>query len=195
MRLTISYRGILRDPDELESILDDVFALCVEIGWHYMPIHRSNVMPTRGIMITPVDCEPIWLTFLPNGKLYDPSHFIYTSCPDLEKVNEELGQWIEAKTYYAGIDTHMAIIKFFRYLHLKYFEVLELHDQSQYWETDNVALCLIRFYGLSESTDYVERRFDLNENDEDEDDEELESVASRMEEALLRRGGAGASLN
>ena len=194
MSLRISYRGTLRDPNELESILDDVFDLCIEIGWHFMPIHRSNIMPTRGIMITPPDCEPIWLTFLPSGKLYDPSHFIYTSCPDLETINEELGQWIVAKTHYAGADTHMALIKFFRYLNLKYFETFELHDQSQYWETDNVALCLIRFGGFSESIDDLRRQLALDEHDEEEDDD-FESAASRMDEALLRRGGSGANLN
>ena len=197
MSLTISYRGKLRNPLELDSILDDVSALCIEIGWHFMPIHRSNVMPARGVMITPPGCEPIWLTFLDTGKLYDPSHFIYTSSPDLEKVDEELGQWITAKTSYGGPDTHMAIIKLFRYLNLKYFELFELRDQSQYWETDNAADCLIRFDRLSDAFGFSSSLFDDDDEDEDdeEDFEEMISTASRMDEALFKRGGIGAGLN
>lgn len=32
MGLKISYRGQLRDPNELDSFLDDVYDICIEIG-------------------------------------------------------------------------------------------------------------------------------------------------------------------
>lgn len=201
MGLKISYRGNLRDPNELESMLDDVYAICIEIGWHFMPIHRSNVMPTQGIMITPPGSEPIWLTFVTNGRLYDPAHFIYNSHPELERVNEEHGQWIAVKTQYAGVDTHMAIIKFFRYLSLKYFESFELHDDSQYWETDDVAICLIRFDEFSLAINRLGEHLGLDDDDNDDDDDfeddedDLDSASSRMDEALMGRGGTGVGLN
>lgn len=202
MGLKISYRGTLRNPNELGSLLDDVYDICIEIGWHFMPIHQSNVMPTRGILITPSGSEPIWLTFLTNGKLYDPAHFIYNSQPELEIINEELGQWVVAKTHYAGVDTHMAIIKFFRYLSLKYFESFELHDDSQYWETDDVAVCLNRFNEFNMAINVLGEFLDSNivddHNDDvdlEDDDDDLDSASSRMDEALMRRGGIGVGLN
>ncbi len=197
MGLKISYRGNLRNPNELESLLDDVYDLCIEIGWHFMPIHRSSVMPTRGIMITPPGSEPIWLTFLANGKLYDPAHFIYNSHPELEIVNEDLGQWIIVKTQYAGVDTHMAIIKFFRYLSLKYFESFELRDDSQYWETDDVAVCLIRFDEFSIAINKLGEQLGLDDDDDDdfEEEDDEDSASNRMDEALTRRGGMGVGLN
>ena len=204
MGLNISYRGHLRSPNELVSMLDDVYAICIEIGWHFMPIHRSNVMPTRGIMITPPGSESIWLTFLAGGMLYDPAHFIYSSSPELERVNEEHGQWITFETQYAGVDTHMAIIKFFRYLSLKYFEVFELRDDSQYWETDDAAVCLIRFDEFNLVVNMMGEKLDLDEDDfedyedfeyDEEDEDDLESVSGRMDEALMRRGGMGVGLN
>mgnify|MGYP003505950649 FL=1 len=79
MGLTISYRGTLRKPDELELFLEDIADICMEIGWASMPIHRSNIMPVQGVQITPAGSESIWLTFLPNGRLYDPTHFIFTT--------------------------------------------------------------------------------------------------------------------
>jgi hypothetical protein len=198
MGLKISYRGNLRDPNELESLLDDVYDLCIEIGWHFMPIHRSNIMPTRGIMITPPGSEPIWLTFLSNGKIYDPAHFIYNSHPELENVNEELGQWVVAKTQYAGVDTHMAIIKFFRYLSMKYFESFELRDDSQYWETDDMAVCLNRFNEFNMAINKLGEFLDSNSADDDDfedEEDDLDSASSRMDEALMRKGGMGAGLN
>jgi hypothetical protein len=200
MGLTISYRGTLRNPDEVESIVEDVVDICLEIGWHFMPIHRSGIMPTQGIMITPAGSEPIWLTFLTNGKMYDPSHFIYTTRPDLEVVNEEMRKWIFTKTQYAGVYTHMAIIKFFRYLSMKYFKEFELRDQSQYWETDDESVCLVQFDEFDEVMDrmtgLLESDEDMDEEDLDDDeldDDELES--DRMAEVLWRRGGMGLNLN
>ena|SRR5688572_14892374 len=199
MGLRISYRGNLRDPNELDSLLDDVYDICIEIGWHFMPIHRSSIMPTRGIMITPPGSEPIWLTFLTNGMLYDPAQFIYSSSPELEHVNEEHGQWITFKTQYAGVDTHMAIIKFFRYLSLKYFESFELRDDSQYWETDDVAVCLNRFNEFTMAINVLGEFLDSNSADDDEDieddEDDLDSASNRMDEALMRKGGMGAGLN
>lgn len=187
MSLTISYRGNLRNPNELESMLGDVFDLCMEIGWHYMPIHRSSVMPAKGVLITPQGCETIMLTFLTNGKIYDPFHFIYTEHPENEIVNEEQHQWIHVKTRYAGVDTHVAIIKFFRYLNRKYFETFELHDPSGYWEADNVAVCFNHFGQFPDLLEFMHDNLD--------DDEDFESESSRMDEALMRRGGMGMGLN
>ncbi len=211
MGLTICYRGTLRNPNNIEVFLEDVADICMEIGWHYMPIHRSSVMPAQGMMITPAGSEPIWLTFLQNGNLYDPSHFIYTTRPELEVVNEEMRKWIFTKTQYAGVFTHMAIIKFFRYLRMKYFEEFELQDESKYWETYDMPVELNRFgvvdiefdplAGMSElfgdeyddeCDDECDDEYD-DEDDNEYDDEEDES--ERMDEVLWRRGGMGMSLN
>ncbi len=195
MGLTICYRGTLRNPNNIEVFLEDVADICMEIGWHYMPIHRSGIMPAQGVMITPAGSEPIWLTFLQNGKLYDPSHFIYTTRPELEVVNEEKRKWIFTKTQYAGVFTHMAIIKFFRYLRMNYFEDFELQDESKYWETDDITVCLDCFGVIDISIDPLSGIFGSDDDEHGYDDEDDESEADRMDEALWRRGGLGMSLN
>lgn len=195
MGLTICYRGTLRNPNDIEVFLEDVDDICMEIGWPSMPIHRSGIMPAKGIMITPAGSEPIWLTFLQNGNLYDPSHFIYTTRPELEVVNAEMRKWIFTKTQYAGVDTHMAIIKFFRYLCMKYFEDFELQDESKYWETDDITVCLERFGVIDIDIDPITGIFELLDDEYDDEDDDDESEADRMDEALWRRGGMGMSLN
>lgn len=144
MGLTIYYCGELHSFDEVDALICDVADICLTLGWRMMPIHPSNIMPGKGIIITPEGCESIWLTFLPNGMLYDVSHFIYASYPENEKVDEHHGQWIFTKTQYAGLDTHLAIIKMFRYLSQRYFKAFELKDESSYWETNDVSACAER---------------------------------------------------
>ena len=202
MGLTICYRGTLRKPNDIEAFLEDVADICMEIGWHYMPIHRSGIMPAQGLMITPAGCEPIWLTFLLNGNMYDPSHFIYTTRPELEVVNEEMRKWIFTKTQYAGVDTHMAIIKFFRYLCMKYFDEFELRDESKYWETDDMTVCLDRFGVIDISIDplsgifgSLDDEYDDEFDDDEYDEKDEEDESERMDEVLWRRGGWGMSLN
>lgn len=187
MSLTISYRGKLRDPGVTEILLGDVFDLCMEMGWYYMPVHRSNVMPAKGILITPQGCETIVLAFLENGVLYDPFHYIYTEHPEREVLREDPNQWIHVKTRYAGVDTHIAIIKMMRYLSTRYFESFELLDPSRYWDTGNVADCFEHF------GEFVNPFNDEEDLMEDEDHEA--SASGKMDEALWNRGAPEISLN
>jgi hypothetical protein len=192
MGLTICYRGILRNPNEIELLLGDVADICLEIGWRSMPIHRSNIMPAQGLMITPEGSEPIWLTFLANGRLYDPGHFLYTRHPEQEKVDEEKCKWNITKTQYAGMDTHMAIIKLFRYLSMKYFKEFELRDDSQYWETNDPLICLHHFDEMDRG---MENLVEFIKTIGDTEEDAIESSAHLMDEVVLRRGGLGMSLN
>jgi len=192
MGLTICYSGIMRNPEEMESFLDDVCDICLEIGWRFLPIHRSNIMPAKGIEITPEGSESIWLTFLENGRMYNPIHFLFSRHPENEIVDEEKHKWIFTKTQYAGIDTHMAIIKLFRFLNMKYFDAFEMRDQSQYWETGDESVCLIRFDEFEAGLDRIEGI--LIKLDEMLP-EQPESEAERMDQLLLKRGGLGMSMN
>lgn len=190
MGLTIHYRGTLRNTNHVKLMMDDLADICHDIGWHYMPIHRSNVMPVQGLVISPPGSEPLWLTFLENGKMYDPTHFIFTQHPDQEVIDEDMHTCLFTKTQYAGVDVHMAIIKFFRYLKMKYLDNFELQDESQFWETDDPSVCLIRFDQYDEIINTVSHYLNAIE-----DDPENESVSARMDETLLRRGGLGMNMN
>lgn len=194
MGLTIYYRGMLRNPDLIDLLINEATDICHEIGWHYHPFHRSNIMPVKGIWITPKRSEPIELTFLPNGRLYNCTHFLFTHNPEKEIVDEHQHQWIFAKTQYAGSDTHMAIVKFLRYLSRKYFQDFEMKDESHYWETNDETKCLYHFGESEEAREMMEKAMNLmgySREPEDSDvvDDDMGSMAAEMEEMLLRRQG------
>ena len=186
MGLTIHYCGHLRSYHEIEDLICDVIDICVEIGWRVMPIHPSNIMPAKGLIVTPEASESIWLTFLPDGMLYDAAHFIYTSHPENERIDKHLGGWIATKTRYAGLDTHMAIIKMFRYLSERYFKSFEMRDESSYWETNDISACAVHF-GITEK-EFIQTSMLQTEDEED-------SVAGRMDILVLKRGGLGLGMN
>ncbi|MEO6131865.1 MAG: hypothetical protein ABIQ02_08445 [Saprospiraceae bacterium] len=200
MGLSIYYRGMLRNLEEIDLLIEDVTDICLEIGWRCHPIHQSNIMPAKGLWITPERSESIDLTFLPNGRLYNCAHFIFIRHPETEVVDEKKYEWIFTKTNYAGSDTHMAIIKFFRYLQRKYFKEFEMHDDSQYWETNDEAKCLFHFGESEDAREQMGKAMNLMGNDFDpeapfEDDDDLISMAFEMEEMLFRRQGFDIKLN
>lgn len=192
MGLSIYYRGSLRSPELVSTLIEDVMDICLEIGWRYHPIHRSEIMPAKGLIINPERCEPIVLTFLENGILYDCFHFIYTQNPEKEKVNEKSHTRVFTKTAYAGSDTHMAIIEMLKYLKEKYFKEFELRDDSGYWETHDVTECQQQF---GEYFDPTKSASELEESLEDLNDDDDEPAVDRMHQLLLKRGSLGISLN
>ncbi len=202
MGLSIYYRGTLRHPDVAETLITDVIDICHEIGWRYHPIHRSDIMPVQGLFITPEACESIDLTFLPGGRLYNCAHFLFTRHPEEETVDEDKHKWISTKTGHAGSDTHMAIIKFLRYLSEKYFSDFELKDDSHYWESNDTDNCRYHFGETKEAIEMMNTARGLmghdpieEDPDDEADDDDFESASNEMDEILMKRGGYNVKLN
>jgi hypothetical protein len=63
----------------------------------------------------------------------NPILYSYVMKEEGKGIPAEAEQWLFTKTQYAGVETHMAMIRLIRYLDEKYFERFELHDESQYW--------------------------------------------------------------
>lgn len=195
MGLSIYYCGILYHPEDAENLITDAIDICHEIGWRYFPIHSADIMPVEGLFITPEGSESIELTFLASGRLYNALHFLYTHQPEKEEVDAEKHKWISTKTGYAGSDTHMAIIKFLRYISQKYFREFELKDESHYWETNDVDNCRFHFGETKEANEMMNKARGLMGHDpneevsEDEEEDDSESSSDEMEEILTKRGG------
>jgi len=80
----------------------------------------------------------------------------------------------------------MAMIKFLRYMSEKYFERFELHDESQYWETNDEAICRKRFGEYEKIMGMVGDALDSMEI---RPEESQESIVEKIEKLLEERFG------
>ena len=135
MGLTIHYQGQLLSESAYESFIAAVTAFAADREWPAHPIAEPSrrltrilqpedpgepefeeiyTGPTRGIYLLPhPDCEP--LTFEFDRDLF-------------------MQDW--TKTQFAGPTTHAAIVELFRETE-QFFEMLDVQDEADFWETND----------------------------------------------------------
>jgi len=147
MGLSIYYKGNFKKGASLSAMIDEVKDVAEIYGWDHH-IFETEFDPSEfekdsynqnifGITFSPLQCEPIDITFLSNGRMSSPVRLkLFENSSD----NESYLYTICSKTQYAGFKTHKIIIDLFRYLSKKYFEEFKLTDESEYWESGNENL-------------------------------------------------------
>jgi len=145
MGLSIHYSGQLKDPTLITELMIEVVDICKELDWKYHLIPGPNNDKLIGIVLSPAGCEAICLTSLPDGKLCSPFTPKNKEWYEENELDPELIYTTSTKTQYAGMDTHIAIIKLLKFLKEKYFSVFELIDEGDYWETMDEKILLGRF--------------------------------------------------
>ena len=154
MGLSIHYRGRLKTPDLISSIIDELTDICRSLGWETscldedfsrentsQPVHTgkgaeiTGHLPLKGVGIAPgKGCEGVSFFFDRVGNLIAPLTMAISG-----PVKGEL-PWAAVKTQSAPLDIHITLIKLFRYLKKKYFEIFEVEDEGSYWETGDEVL-------------------------------------------------------
>jgi len=186
MGLTIHYSGKLRGPEAIQPLIEETIDICQSLNWPYQMLPIDPEVPVEGILVNAEGSEPLWLTFQKDGTMCNPILYAFVLKEEGQGIPGEAEQWLFTKTQYAGVETHMALIRFMRYMSEKYFEKFELHDESQYWETNDEELCRKTFekYGLI--MDMVGAALESLEHVPDEPAEQL---AGRIEKLLGERFG------
>ena len=186
MGLTIHYSGKLRGPECIQPLIEETIDICQSLNWPYEILPIDPEVPVEGILANPEGSEPLWLTFLKDGTMCNPILYAYVLKEEGQGIPAEAEQWLFTKTQFAGADAHMAMIRFMRYLSEKYFERFELHDESQFWETNDEEQCRKTFekYGLI--MDMMEAALESLEH---VPDEPVEKLADRIEKLLGERFG------
>jgi hypothetical protein len=127
----------------VEELIQEVEDICKSLDWKYHVWVRRNFTKEigdtlnytpedlKGISISPEECEPVDLTFLPSGILCSVVKLIYNN----PATNDLMIEVISTKTQFAGLDAHKAVVNLLRYLSEKYFSEFELSDEGMYWET------------------------------------------------------------
>ena len=148
MGLSIHYAGIFNPSASLEKMIGEVMEIVKVYHWKYLIFEtkfpKGGFDDTYnekiyGIMFSPPSCEPVFLTFLSNGRMSSDSHLRFFGNSSDEKEQKYL-YMLSTKTQYAGIKTHMLIIQLLKYLTNKYFQEFHLTDEGNYWETGDEKL-------------------------------------------------------
>ena len=160
MSLTIHYTVRMRDMKRLPELVAEVEDICKSLKWSYhhfddtfevpahtMPLESAQgdpkVIRLKGILFSPTKCEPVFLTFTPEGW---SSSFLNLQIPEqIAEIGSMLMYCINVKTQYAGEDIHIALVHLLKYLEKKYFSYAEVSDEGEYWETMDKAVLHKRF--------------------------------------------------
>lgn len=148
MGLSIHYSGSLADPAMLPDLIMEVSDIAKTFGWKIRIFEsdfpgkdydKTGFDPKNvyGLCVVPPGSEPVWLSFLSNGRMSAP-HLLefWGSETDPERRDYLYMPW--TKTQYAGIEEHIKVITLFRYLEKKYLASFQLTDEGGYWETNDL---------------------------------------------------------
>ena len=186
MGLSIHYSGIIRSILLVEQLIEETADVCQSMSWKFNIIREFGKEGVNGIIFSPENCEPVFLTFLPDRRMCSPINLMNKDPYAANGLDPELIYTTSTKTQFAGPGTHIALLKFLKYLKEKYFEKFEMNDEGYYWETDNEKILLERFteYNnlLTSVKDVLGKiNYSLGEN--------IESLADRIERAIKKKLG------
>ena len=150
MGLSIHYSGTIKQVELVDALTAETKDICESFKWTFHLFDGNNTDKIKGICFSPAECEPVFLTFLPGGKMCSPINLMHPDIYEENGLDPELIYTTSTKTQFAGIDAHKAIIKLFRYLKEKYFSAFELSDEGLYWETNDEKVLQSQFdkYGF-----------------------------------------------
>jgi len=148
MGLSIHYSGSFNPSASMEEMIGEVVEIVKVYHWEHA------IFETRfpeggfdepynekiyGIIFSPPCCEPVFLTFLSNGRMSNDTHLRFFGNSSDEQEQKYL-YMLSTKTQYTGIKTHMLIIHLLKYLTNKYLQEFRLTDEGNYWETGDEKL-------------------------------------------------------
>ena len=176
MGLSIAYTGRLKEAKLLPVLIEEIVDIVNIYDWKYTIFEdkfpNDNFFDTSfedayGIIFSPPESEPVFLTFLSDGRMVNPFLLEFIKNDKDRKKGDKF--WQFTKTQYAGLEVHKVIIHLFRYLSNKYLADFELVDDSRYWETNDEAVLqenFDRFNFVMDRFAEVLEGFEAGENDD-----------------------------
>lgn len=186
MGLSIHYSGKLRKPESIPSLITEAADISKSMDWPFEIIPPAPDVPVEGILIAPEGSEPLWLTFHESGFMCHPVLYLQVKAVEGRGLPEDGGHWLVTKTQYAGVEAHMSMIRLLRYISEQYFERFELHDESQYWETNDESICRQKFAEYDQLMAMVGDALDSMDMDPAESEE---TIVEQIEKMLSERFG------
>jgi hypothetical protein len=140
-----------------------------------------------GICFSPPKCEPVFLSFLSNGRMCSADGLkAYAS--SVGRQEEQHLYTLSTKTQYAGYNTHKIIMELLKYLSKKYFRELNVVDEGRYWQTGD-ELVLKNIFNTYEAL--ISGFAEVLESFPAEGNETIESYKERMMDYFAKRRKSG----
>lgn len=144
MGLSIHYSGSFKKDASLSSMIEEVKDISETYKWKYFIFEeefsedlfgkKSYNDKIYGICFSPPECEPVFFSFLSNGRMSGPPNLQFFG-NSKDKEYQKYLYMLFTKTQFAGIETHKLIIHIFKYISEKYFTDFKMSDEGEYWET------------------------------------------------------------
>ena len=196
MGISIHYRGRIDKMETIAKLADDLEDFAQSLGWRtqhwkedFSTPSTARISHERGeirvVGHTPLqgislflhkECEPLWLTFEPNGYLVDVAAMAMVA--EGEMKLEKL--WRSTKTQFAPIEVHIGIVKLLQYVKRRYIANLDVHDEGGYWESGNVIELKRRFNSINHGLNILQTALSANQS-ELSGEKSLEDLAQMME--------------
>ncbi len=159
MGVTIHYRGKLKSPDLIKTLMDEVEEICISNDWHYQLLNnetpKAEATLTNPFALEDFESDPDFeferdrfqgdlrgITFEPHEEsetvtfLFDTEGVLRSIFSSIFKKKGKY-TWCFVKTQFAGVETHVRIINLMAYLKTKYFKKFEIHDDGGYYPDNN----------------------------------------------------------
>jgi hypothetical protein len=184
MGLSIHYSGNIRRVALINDLTTETTDICESMNWNYRIIKELGDEGLNGIVFSPENCEPVFLTFLPNGRMCSPISLLNKDLYTLNGFDPDLIYTTSTKTQFAGPDTHIALLKLLRYLKEKYFGNFKLDDEGYYWGTNDEKILFQRFDEYNQTISAVKEVLTEMHHIPGEN---AKSLANRIEDVLKKK--------
>lgn len=206
MGVSIHYKGQLDNKTSVHQLIEEIQDIAETMNWTYHCLdedwnkksqvklehhdgqtHIKGHAGLKGISFCPhPESETVWLFFDADGCLNSPINMVMKD--NFEDAS--ILSWLSTKTQFAGTDTHIAIIKLFRYLKKKYISNLEIEDEGGYWYSNNRTQLEEKINGINIAIDMLTDAFTNLPLSSDDD---AESMVRKIENLLKDLGFENAS--
>ncbi len=146
MGISIHYSAKFGTRHTMREFIEETVDIAKTLNWKYTILEDREFPETPGtlekdcdlfgLLLTPPECETLDLCFHGDRRLINITCLQVIDPKDWKKDPS----WIytaSCKTQFAGPAVHKQIILLFKYLHKKYFDELEMNDETDYWKTSD----------------------------------------------------------
>lgn len=148
MGITIHYQGKIDNKNKLPQMVAELMDFAEVMDWRYNIIDNHNEPRLSGIILDiHPESESFQLTFDDTGEL--KSYISYQDAIGREKIEEVKPLFV--KTQFAGVETHITIIKLLQYIKKKYVSNLKVTDEGKFWNIGDIKLLREKFAYLNKA--------------------------------------------